>query len=88
MNKISKVNIINNTATSLHIIVNRDGIADIGSKLHCFRSDITTYNNRPASALHDVQPGGYQILSTVQANMKVSTLNNEACRGYKFLNLT
>ena len=38
--------------------------------------------------LNAVQPDRSQIVSTVKTDMKVSTLNREAIRGYKFPELT
>ena len=69
-------------------MVNGYGIVDSGSTLHCYRRDTPTYDDCLANALHAVQPDGSQIVSTLQANMKLSTLNREARRGYKFLTLT
>ena len=71
-----------------HITVNGDGIADSGITLHCYLRDMPTENDNPAAVLNTVQPDGYQIVSTLQADMKVSTLNKEAHRGYKFPTLT
>ena len=88
MNKFSDIDLINNTTTCPHITVNGDWIADSGSTLHCCLIDTPTDNNRPADAFHDVKPDGSQIVSTFQADMKVSTLNKEARRGYTFPTLT
>ena len=88
VNKFSQINLINNTTTSLPITVHGGWIADIGSKLHCCLRNNPTDNDFPVAALHAVQPDISQILSTVQANMKLSTLNKEARRGYKFPTLT
>ena len=79
---------MNNTTTCPHITVKRDGIADSGSTLHCYRRDTTTDNDSTDAVLNDVQPDGSQIVSILQAIMKVSTLNKEACRGYNFTTLT
>ena len=70
--------------TFSHITVNGDGIADSGITLHCYLRDMPTENDNPAAVLNTVQPDGYQIVSTLQADMKVFTLNKEARRGYKF----
>ena len=71
-----------------HIKVNGYGIADSGSKLHCYLRDTPTENDLPAAAFHAMQPDGYQIVPTVQADTKVSTLTREERRGYKFPTLT
>ena len=88
VNKISEINLINNNTTRLHITVNRDGIADSGSTIYCYLRDTPTYNYRTEAELHAVKPDGYQIVSTFEANTKVSTLNKEDHRGYKFPYLT
>ena len=83
MNKFSEINIINNTKTCPYIKGNRDGIEDIGIILHCYYRETPMYNDCLATALYDMQPDGSQIVSTFQADMKVSNLNKEARRGYK-----
>ena len=88
VNKFSKININNNTNTCPHIKVNGGGIADSGSTLHWYLRDTPIDNNCPYAELYSVQPYGSQIVSTLQADMKVSTLNKEARRGYKFPTLT
>ena len=88
MNKFSEINIINNATTRPHIIVNGDGIADSGSILNCYRRFMPTDNDCLDTAFHVVQPDGSQIVSTLQANIKVSTLNKEARRRCKFPTLT
>ena len=69
-------------------MVNGYRIADSGSTLYCYRRDTPTDNYFLAAVLHAVQPDGSQIVSTVQDDMKLSTLNKEAHRGYKFPTLT
>ena len=88
MNKCSKVNLINNTTTDPHTTVNEDGISDSGSTLHCYRGDTPTYNYFPDAALHAVKPDRSKIVSTFQADMKVSKLYREEHRGYKCTTLT
>ena len=88
VNKISNVNLINNTTTCPCITVNSDRIADSGSTLHCYRKDMLTDYYFLAAALHDVKPDRSQIVSTLQTDMKVSTFKREARRGYKFPTLT
>ena len=88
VNKFSKINLINNTTNCPHITLNRYVIEDSDITLHCYSKDTPMNNDCTASALHDVQPERYQIVSTLQADMKVSTLNNEARREYKFTTLT
>ena len=88
VNKIYKINLINNTTDQPHITVNGYGIADSGSTLHFYRRDTPTDNGCTAAGLHTVHPNRSQIVSTLQADMKVSTLNNEARREYKFFTLT
>ena len=61
---------------------------DSGSTLHCCRKDKPIDNDHPVAVLHSVQPDRFQIISTLQAYMKVSNLNKEARRGYKFPTLT
>ena len=84
VNKISNVNLINNTTTCPCITVNSDRISDSGSILHCYRRDTPTENDCPDAVLLPVQPDGSKIVSTLQVGMKVSTLNKEACKGYTF----
>ena len=84
VHKFSKINLINSNMTRPHITVNGDGIADSASKLHCYRRGTPTENDRLAAVLHAMHPDGYQIVSTVQADMKVYTFKKEARRRYKF----
>ena len=78
VNEFSKINIINNTTNIPHIMVNGDGIADSGNILHCCCRDTPTDNDLPVAKFHAGQPDGSKIVSTVKANMKLSTLNKEA----------
>ena len=88
VNKIFKIDLINNTTTCPQIRVNGYEIPYIGSTLQYYCKDIPTYNDRLSAVVHAMQSDEYQITSTLQANMKVSTLNKEARRGYKFPTLT
>ena len=88
LNIFSKINFINNTMTRPHINVNGDGIYDSGNTIHYYHRDTATDNGCPAAALHSLQRYVSQIMSTLQAYMKVSTLNKDACREYKFTTLT
>ena len=84
VNKIFKIDLINNTTTCPHISINGNGIADSGIKIKCYCRDTPMDNNHPSTVLYAVQPDGSPIVSTLQADMKVSTLDEEVCRGYKF----
>ena len=75
VNEFSKINLINNTSACPHISVNGDRIADSGSTIHCYFRDTTTDNDRTAAALHTVQTDGSKIVSILQTNIKVYTLN-------------
>ena len=74
--------------TRLHITLNGYGIADISITLHCYHIDTPIDNDCPSAALQAVKQDISQFFSTVQVDMKVSTLNKEARRRYKFTTLT
>ena len=70
--------------TCPHSTENGGGVEYSGIKIHCYFRDMPMENYCPSSVLHAVQLDEYQIVSTLQADMKVFTLNKEARRGYKF----